>query len=246
VVAIALISSWVSQRKAPTTADQAPPARDRPADRPATADEADFDFYLLTLSSHPAFCADGHERKSECRTGDRLPISIHGLWPERLQPGRYPHDCAGPTLDLEPATERDLATLMPGMADRLHEHEWRKHGTCTGLDDDVYYQHAYRLASDVNRVLAPRLTSLAGRDVSAEALREFADQRAAGMGATLTFHCRTLRNAPRKQGDRPFLIEIRQCLARDADGAPGRALDCATVNRRDQGCGRSFRIAEAR
>jgi hypothetical protein len=45
--------------------------------------------------------------------------------------------------------------------------------------------------------------------------------------------------------NRPYLIEVRQCIDDDGpNGAPGTLLDCATVNRRDQGCGRSFRIAE--
>ena len=35
---------------------------------------------------------------------------------------------------------------MPGMADDLHEHEWREHGGCSGLDDDEYFRHALELA----------------------------------------------------------------------------------------------------
>ena len=54
-----------------------------------------------------------------------VPLSIHGLWPERLAPGKYPRDCAGPALQLDGGLELELAPLMPGMADGLHEHEWR-------------------------------------------------------------------------------------------------------------------------
>jgi hypothetical protein len=40
-------------------------------------------------------------------------------------------------------------------------------------------------------------------------------------------------------------FEVRQCVDNDGPGgAPGTLLDCATVQRRDQGCGRSFLIAE--
>ncbi len=64
-----------------------------------------------------------------------------------------------------------------------------------------------------------------------------------GLGRTLTFHCRTLRGASSR---RPYLIEVRQCVDNDGPGgAPGTALDCAVVKRRDQGCGASFRIAGA-
>jgi ribonuclease T2 len=211
---------------------------------PNTGRKADFDFYLLALTSHPAFCADGHQRKPECRAGSP-PISIHGLWPERLEPGRYPRDCAGPPLDLEEDLERRLAKLMPGMADGLHGHEWRKHGTCTGLDDDVYFGQMFTLASQVDRAFGRALTTLAGGRTSAAALRKQAEARAPGIGDTLTFHCRTVRGAPANHRREPYLVEIRQCIAADAraGGTPGAPVSCASVGRRDQGCGAGFRIA---
>jgi hypothetical protein len=62
-----------------------------------------------------------------------------------------------------------------------------------------------------------------------------------GLGVSLTFHCRTLRDA---QSTRPYLIEVRQCVDNDGpNGAPGTALDCSAVQRRDLGCGSSFLIA---
>jgi ribonuclease I len=246
VVAVTLLAGWHSQRRAP--ADEpvdAPPSR--PAStRPDTGQRAAFDFYLLVLSSHPAFCANGNSRKSECQARP-IPLSIHGLWPERLEPGRYPRDCPGPALELRPAVAASLADLMPGMAEGLHQHEWRKHGTCTGLEDDAYFTATLLRARAIDAALARTLTTLAGGRASAAALRGAADERAPGLGATLTFHCRTLRDAPREQRHEPFLIEIRQCLDNaGGDGGPGRAIACASVNRRDQGCGSTFRIAGPR
>ena len=126
----------------------------------------------------------------------------------------------------------------------LHEHEWREHGGCSGLDDDEYFRHALELARGVDAALGARLTTLAGEETTAAALREIADLFHPGLGATLTFHCRTLRDAPSAQ---PHLIEVRQCVDNDGPkGAPQTPLDCATVKRRDQGCGQHFRIAGAR
>jgi hypothetical protein len=86
---------------------------------------------------------------------------------------------------------------------------------------------------------------LGGRSTSADALRSFVDSALPGFAGTLTFHCRTLRDAP-VRGE-PYLLEIRQCVDNDgASGAPGTLLDCAAVKRRDQGCGRSFHIADSR
>lgn len=204
----------------------------------------DFDFYLLAMTLHPAFCADGHLRKPECRAGRAVPISIHGLWPEKLAPGRYPRDCAGPPLDLAPALERDLAALMPGMADGLHEHEWRRHGTCSGLDDDEYFRHTLVFARRLDSALRRHLTTTGGARASVAALREQADRASPGLGATLTFHCRTLRDAPADKRREPFLVEIRQCVDDDGEGgAPRTPIACAAVQRRDQGCGREFHIA---
>jgi ribonuclease T2 len=215
----------------------------RPAKPEPSAADSGFDFYLMALTVHPAFCADGNSRLQECRAGGHRPLVIHGLWPERNEPRTYPRDCAGPPLALDPALAQRLADFMPGMADGLHQHEWRKHGGCSGLDDDEYYRHALELARGVDAALGARLSTLAGEETTAAELRQIADLFHPGLGTTLTFHCRTLRDARSAQA---HLIEVRQCVDNDgADGAPGTAIACATVKRRDQGCGARFRIAGA-
>ncbi len=215
--------------------------RDKPSTVAPPARAAKFDFYLLAMTVHSAFCADGHERKAECRARGQRPLVIHGLWPENLEPRTYPHDCPVPNLSLDPMLEQQLGELMPGMADHLHEHEWREHGGCSGLDDDDYFQHTLELARTIDAALAAKLTTLAGRETDANELRETAELFRPGIGPTLTFHCRTLRGS----GKVPVLFEVRQCVDNDgAAGAPGTLLDCSTVQRRDQGCGRSFLIAE--
>ena len=50
------------------------------------------------MTVHSAFCADGHERKAECRARGQRPLVIHGLWPENLEPRTYPHDCPAAPL----------------------------------------------------------------------------------------------------------------------------------------------------
>lgn len=175
--------------------------------------------------------------------GNHRPLVIHGLWPERMEPRTYPHDCPAPPLDLEPALALELADFMPGMADGLDQHEWRTHGGCSGLDDDDYYRHALELARRVDAALSATLTTRAGGETTAGELRGIADMFSPGLGRTLTFHCRPLRGASSR---RPYLIEVRQCVDNDGPGgAPGTALACAVVKRRDQGCGASFLIAGA-
>jgi ribonuclease I len=200
---------------------------------------ASFDFYLLAMTLHATFCAE-HERKEECRVEQPKPLVIHGLWPERTVPNTYPRDCPAPPLSLEPKLERELATLMPGVKDGLHEHEWRKHGSCSELTDDEYFDMAYEYGKRLDAALGGKLTTLRGRETTARELRAAADSFEPGMGSTLTFHCRM----PAGQGDsssrRPWLFEVRQCLDDDSDGALGAPLECASVHRRDQGCGGRF------
>jgi ribonuclease I len=209
--------------------------------RPAsTGTTPKFDFYLFAMTVHAAFCADGHERETECRAKQTWPLVIHGLWPENLAPRTYPHDCAAPPLVLDHGLELELEPFMPGMADGLHEHEWREHGSCSGLDDDRYFRAALNLAHDLETLLAARLTTLQGEETDASTLRETADLFGAGTGRTFTLHCRNLPGS----GGKPVLMEIRQCVDNDGPGGePGTPLDCASVERRDQGCGGGFLIA---
>jgi len=245
-LAIALtgaVIAWFSAGNAEKVPPDPAKKAEIPAKKPAAA-ASGFDFYLMALTVHPAFCADGHARAQECRTGGHRPLVIHGLWPERNQPRTYPHDCPAPPLDLDGDLAQRLRDFMPGMADNLHEHEWREHGGCSGLDDDDYYRHALELARGVDAALGARLSTLAGEETTPAALREIADLFHPGLGVTLTFHCRTLRDAASNQ---PHLIEVRQCVDNDGPGgAPRTLLDCASVKRRDQGCGQHFRIAGAR
>ena len=94
-------------------------------------------------------------------------------------------------MDLPRTTE----LIRRGMADGLHEHEWREHGGCSGLDDDEYFRHALELARTVDAALGARLSTLAGEETTAAGLRETANLFHPGLGATLTFHCRVLRDA---------------------------------------------------
>ena len=202
-----------------------PPARPE-AENPATHEQkrsartASFDFYLMAMTVHPAFCAE-NARRRECTGGNPRPLVIHGLWPERMEPRTYPHDCPAPALDLDPALALELADFMPGMADGLHRHEWKTHGGCSGLDDDDYYRHALDLARRVDGALRAILTTRAGGETTASELRGIADMFSPGLRRTLTFHCRTLRDGPSR---RPYLIEVRQCVDNDGPGS-GTAID---------------------
>jgi ribonuclease T2 len=101
--------------------------RARPA---ANSQPGEFDFYLLTLSWSPEFCAT-HPGSSECAAHPGF--VVHGLWPQNDN-GTYPENCS---TAAGPANPRQYLNLLPTVS--LIQHEWATHGTCSGLAPDAYF-----------------------------------------------------------------------------------------------------------
>lgn len=100
-----------------------------------------FDFYVLSLSWSPGFCATGGNDKGrdQCRNGADIGFTVHGLWPQYDR--GYPSDCDGTRSPSRDAlTETDGVYPDQGLA----RYEWRKHGTCSGLSPTEYFAAAKR------------------------------------------------------------------------------------------------------
>lgn len=97
-----------------------------------------FDFYVLSLSWSPSYCeAEGEQANGQqCRAGRPYAFVVHGLWPQ-FERG-YPEDCATQDRDVSSDKLRGLYDLMPSAG--LIRHQWRKHGTCTGLSQGDYFK----------------------------------------------------------------------------------------------------------
>jgi ribonuclease T2 len=111
-------------------------AQDRRQNQPGK-----FDFYVLSLSWAPTFCAASFERAPdqapppEC--GQRaVPFVVHGLWPQ-YETG-FPEFCQQPAPRLDRSVVSSMLDLMP--APRLIFNEWDKHGTCSGLSSHAYFE----------------------------------------------------------------------------------------------------------
>ncbi|WP_224372639.1 ribonuclease T2 family protein [Hyalangium versicolor] len=138
-------------------------ASGNPNGGPGTA--ATFGLYILALSWEANFCCS-HPDKQECQGLDgsfgATHLTIHGLWPsytdeQASQAGAgWPQYCApygscnsknpAPGCDPDPSTiPADMQTYGPGYVsdnDFLADHEWPKHGSCTGLDSGTYFSSA--------------------------------------------------------------------------------------------------------
>lgn len=104
-----------------------------------------FDYYALVLSWSPSYCADkGDDDNAQCnrRDGRRYSFVLHGLWPQYDY--GYPSSCRLPRRPFVP--DNVIASMQDIMPSRgLVIHEYRTHGTCSGLDPAQYFATAHRL-----------------------------------------------------------------------------------------------------
>jgi ribonuclease T2 len=117
-----------------------------PASSPTSVAPGNFDFYVLALSWSPGFCDTTGAGKSlaQCDPGAKLGFVVHGLWPQ-FERG-YPSDC-DPSRPVSRIALQQVAGLYPD--EGLARHEWRKHGTCTGLSPEAYFASVKRARESI-------------------------------------------------------------------------------------------------
>lgn len=165
-----------------------------------------FDYYLLALSWSPEYCAgpSGARDSVQCGQGRRFGFIVHGLWPQYER--GYPSDCqtAGPVPD---RLVQSMLPLMP--SPKLIQHEWRKHGTCSGLDVNGYFQrvtHAFAAVKIPDDFRGPiRNIEVAPKTIK----QKFAAANPAFPAQALRIQC-----------SGRYLSEVRVCLTKDLKGRP--------------------------
>jgi ribonuclease T2 len=98
-----------------------------------------FDYYVLSLSWAPTYCITHADDGAEC-SGKGYGFVLHGLWPQ-YDSGGYPERCES-RFQLTAGAASRGATIYP--SERLMQHEWQEHGTCSGLDPLNYFLTADR------------------------------------------------------------------------------------------------------
>ena len=207
----------------------------------------DFDVWMLAQSWSPHFCCQQADR---CFT---VPwafsanhLSLHGLWPgfkAKRGDSFFPASCEKAQALMPAFLPREYIDLAPsfttwnaaeGRADvgKLATHEWRKHGSCSGLTPEKYFSEALRAFQKLpgDRGTPKMLTDNVGGSVKTDALRrEYAKRVALKADKS----CR--------------LTEVTSCFAKRADGMLGEQVDCPdhTMQSRDTGerCG-TLRITQ--
>lgn len=108
-----------------------------------------FDYYLLNLSWSPEFCYS-HPNAAEC--AQHRAFTLHGLWPQN-NTGPYIENCSNASGPQDASAYSDL---YPDAG--LLRHEWKTHGTCSGLAPDAFFHLARQAVQSV--AIPTELTAL--------------------------------------------------------------------------------------
>lgn len=121
----------------------------------------DFDYYVLALSWSPNWCQiEGDARQStQCDPGADFGWILHGLWPQYEQ--GWPSFCRSLQRDPSRAQTAQMADIM-GTAG-LAWYQWKKHGRCSGLSAERYFEASRTAFKAISR---PKILRNLTRDVT--------------------------------------------------------------------------------
>lgn len=206
----------------------------------------DFDVYLLAQSWSPHFCCHNTDRCSTVPWAfSARHLSLHGLWPGFMSAREgqtYPQSCEtakkllatflpSAYIDVAPSFTSYDAVARKATVGDLAKHEWKKHGTCTGLSPESYFNEALRAMNALpgDRGTPKVLSDRVGGEVSSAELRSSYAKRVAIHADKL---CR--------------LTEVTSCWAKAPDGTVGKQVDCPehVMKGRDRPNCATFRITQ--
>jgi len=179
----------------------------------------EFDYFILVLSWSPNFCATNHNasKESQCDTGKKYGFVLHGLWPQHER--GYPQNC---TQEKIPADLTAKCEIFPSKG--LCHHEWKKHGTCSGLGVAGYFDLSQQLKDSVKIPKAYQAPEQTFRTSVEELKSEFVAENEGFSLNSLAPYC---------SGSGRFLKEIFFCYDKE-----GQSRQCSqeVLNRSAKSC----------
>jgi ribonuclease T2 len=169
-----------------------------------------FDYYALVLSWSPSYCAsltrNDYDPQCHRRDGKRYAFVLHGLWPQYDK--GYPQYC--PTRDRPFVPQSVIDRMMDIMpSQKLAIHEYKKHGTCSGLDPAGYYDVSRNLFGKVKIPARYQNTQAAMFVSPGELVQDFIAINPGMKPDMLSVACEP------RSGNR--LKEIRVCFSKDGE-----------------------------
>jgi ribonuclease T2 len=119
-----------------------------PAPLPADGEPAGrFDYYVMALSWSPNWCAREGDARGAAQCDSDAGWLLHGLWPQyhRGWPAYCPTDARPPSRAMTGA----MADIMGSGG--LAWHQWKKHGSCSGLSAEAYFALSRQAYGSVTR-----------------------------------------------------------------------------------------------
>lgn len=109
----------------------------------------EFDYYVLSLSWSPTWCAlEGDRRGSpQCDPERDFGWVLHGLWPQYER--GWPSFCNTSQRNPSRSDTAMMADIMGTSGSAWHQ--WNKHGRCSGLSSDDYYALARQAYGQIAR-----------------------------------------------------------------------------------------------
>lgn len=185
-----------------------------------------FDSYVLALSWSPTYCLSEKASPAQCRTGRPHGFVVHGLWPH--MEGDSPGFCQSPPPYVPEPVITAMMDLMPSKG--LILHEWRRHGTCSGLTPEGYFDTVRAAAGKVNVPQALRAPTDALRMTTAEVEAAFLEANPGLTPDMIGVDCASGR-----------LKEVRICLSRTLS-----FTSCPDVDRRSCAADRVLKLPAPR
>lgn len=188
--------SHSNDRSAQTQTSDAPSSSPSPSSIPLGHG---FDFYVLSLSWSPSYCASQGSQANRQQCSQNLGFVVHGLWPQYER--SFPENCrsADPARVPERLVQQNL-DLLPSAG--LIGHQWRKHGTCTGLSQADYFTVMRQAAK---RIIIPAELSGSDGKIAPAKIEQAMIAANRGLGANdMAVTCND-----------GYIQEMRICLTRD-------------------------------
>ncbi len=162
----------------------------------------DFDYFVLSLSWSPNWCEQTGDarREDQCDPRHDYGWVLHGLWPQKER--GFPSYCRTAKRPPSRAMTNSMVDIMGSSG--LAWHQWKKHGSCTGLSSRDYYRLSRVAYDQVNR---PAIFRKLTKDIKLPAKvveQAFMESNPKLLQNQITVTC--------KAG---YIQEVRLCLTRD-------------------------------
>lgn len=101
--------------------------------------QGNFENYLLALSWSPTYCLTHSYAKdaAQCNSRKKYNMVVHGLWPQSIDKHNPAFSCKHSETEASAQTITAMFDIMPSAG--LIQHQWRKHGTCSGYSSKEYF-----------------------------------------------------------------------------------------------------------